>query len=207
MPTLILLRHGQSQWNLENRFTGWVDVDLSDAGREEARQAGEKLHGIAIDRVYTSRLMRAINTAKIAMEAAGIQSLVPVEDQALNERHYGDLQGLNKAETAEKYGDEQVHIWRRSFNIPPPGAEAESLELCMQRVMPYYQSHIIPDLLNGLNVLVVAHGNSLRSLIYTLDSHTNESILELNIPTGVPIAYQMEIEEGGTLSVVGKREL
>lgn len=207
MPTLILLRHGQSQWNLENRFTGWVDIDLSDVGREEARQAGEKLRGMKIDRVYTSRLMRAISTAQIALEAAGMQQLSMIEDQALNERHYGDLQGLNKAETAAKYGDEQVHIWRRSFNVPPPGAEAESLELCMKRVMPYYESHILPDLLNGFNVLVVAHGNSLRSLMYTLDNHTNESILELNIPTGVPIAYQMEIEEGKKLTVVSKREL
>ncbi|MCC7438846.1 MAG: 2,3-diphosphoglycerate-dependent phosphoglycerate mutase [Armatimonadetes bacterium] len=207
MPTLILLRHGQSQWNLENRFTGWVDIDLSDAGREEARQAGEKLRGMKIDRVYTSRLMRAISTAQIALEAAGMQQLSMIEDQALNERHYGDLQGLNKAETAAKYGDEQVHIWRRSFNVPPPGAEAESLELCMKRVMPYYESHILPDLLNGLNVLVVAHGNSLRSLMYTLDNHTNESILELNIPTGVPIAYQMEIEEGKKLTVISKRDM
>lgn len=206
MPTLILLRHGQSQWNLENRFTGWVDIDLSDAGRQEAQQAGEKLRGMKIDRVYTSRLMRAINTAKIALEAAGMQQLPMIEDQALNERHYGDLQGLNKAETAAKYGNEQVHIWRRSFDVPPPGPEAESLELCMKRVMPYYQQHILPDLLAGLNVLVVAHGNSLRSLMYTLDHHTNESILELNIPTGVPIAYQMNVDEG-VLKVVSKRDL
>jgi 2,3-bisphosphoglycerate-dependent phosphoglycerate mutase len=196
MPNLILLRHGQSQWNLENRFTGWVDVDLSELGQEEARKAGEKLKDIEIDKVYTSDLKRAINTALIALEAAGKSDLAEsmIRDQALNERHYGDLQGLNKAETAEKFGDEQVHIWRRSFDVAPPGGE--SLKMTMERVMPYYNEKILSDLLDGKNVLVVAHGNSLRSLMYYLDNHTNDSILKLEIPTGAPILYDLEAENG-----------
>jgi 2,3-bisphosphoglycerate-dependent phosphoglycerate mutase len=204
MPELILLRHGQSQWNLENRFTGWIDVDLSDLGREEARQAGEKLRDRKIDRVYTSVLKRAIDTAKIALEAAGKGDMELIQDQALNERHYGDLQGLNKAETAEKFGDEQVHIWRRSFDIAPPAGE--SLEMTMERVMPYYNAQILPDLLAGKNVMVVAHGNSLRSLMYYLDNHTKESILKLEIPTGRPILYDLDVS-GGQVNVVSKREL
>ncbi|MCB0711971.1 MAG: 2,3-diphosphoglycerate-dependent phosphoglycerate mutase [Ignavibacteriae bacterium] len=197
MPDLILLRHGQSQWNLENRFTGWVDIDLSEKGREEAQSAGEKLRDIQIDVVYTSVLQRAINTAKIALEAAGKGEMELIQDQALNERHYGDLQGLNKAETAEKYGDEQVHIWRRSFDVRPPGDEAESLELTIERVLPYYHEHIEKDLLAGKNVLVVAHGNSLRSLSYYLDKHTPDSIVKLEIPTGAPILYKLNVGESG----------
>jgi 2,3-bisphosphoglycerate-dependent phosphoglycerate mutase len=204
MPELILLRHGQSQWNLENRFTGWIDVDLSDLGREEAWQAGEKLRDRKIDLVYTSALKRAVDTAKIALEAAGKGDMELIGDQALNERHYGDLQGLNKAETAEKFGDEQVHIWRRSFDIAPPAGE--SLEMTMERVMPYYNAHILPDLLAGKNVLVVAHGNSLRSLMYYLDNHTKESILKLEIPTGRPILYDLDVSSG-QVKVVSKREL
>jgi len=206
MPNLILLRHGQSSWNLENRFTGWVDVDLSELGREEARAAGLELRDVRIDRVYTSALKRAIDTAKIALQAAGRDDLSLIQDQALNERHYGDLQGLNKAETAEKYGAEQVHIWRRSFDVPPPGADGESLKMTMDRVLPYYEEHIVPDLKAGLNVLVVAHGNSLRSLIYVLDNHTPETIMELNIPTGIPILYDMEVKDG-ELVVASKKEL
>lgn len=206
MPNLILLRHGQSSWNLENRFTGWVDVELSDLGREEARTAGLELRELQIDRVYTSVLKRAIDTARIALEVAGKEDLPMIRDQALNERHYGDLQGLNKAETAEKYGAEQVHIWRRSFDVPPPGADGESLKTTMDRVLPYYEEHIVPDLKAGLNVLVVAHGNSLRSLIYVLDKHTPETIMELNIPTGVPIVYEMGVKDG-ELFVVSKKEL
>ncbi len=206
MPDLILLRHGQSQWNLENRFTGWVDIDLSEKGREEARRAGEKLREREIDVVYTSVLQRAINTAKIALEEAGRSDLVMTMDQALNERHYGDLQGLNKAETAEKYGDEQVHIWRRSFDVRPPGDEAESLELTIKRVLPYYHEHIEKDLLDGKNVLVVAHGNSLRALSYYLDKHSPESIVKLEIPTGEPILYRLEVVDND-LKVVERQEL
>jgi len=207
MPHLILLRHGQSQWNLENRFTGWIDIDLSSLGEEEARNAGRKLRGVPIDRVYTSVLTRAIRTATLALEEAGRNDLEPIRDQALNERHYGDLQGLNKAETAEKYGAEQVHIWRRSFDVRPPGEEGESLEMTIARVLPYFRSHIVPDLRNGLDVLVVAHGNSLRSLCYVLDNHTRDSIMELNIPTGAPIIYDVEIGEDGAVNVVSKQEL
>lgn len=206
MAKLILLRHGQSQWNLENRFTGWIDIGLSELGREEARRAGERLKGINIDKVYTSRLKRAIDTATIALEAAGLSELPLIEDQALNERHYGDLQGLNKAETAEKYGDEQVHIWRRSFSVRPPGEDGESLEMCMARVYPYYREHIVKDLLEGLDVLVVAHGNSLRALLYHLDNLNEETIMEVNIPTGIPILYEVEGNDGD-LKVISKSEL
>jgi 2,3-bisphosphoglycerate-dependent phosphoglycerate mutase len=206
MPNLILLRHGQSQWNLENRFTGWEDVDLSEQGREEARQAGEKLRSMKIDVVYTSTLKRAVNTAQIALEAAGRADLPLVMDPALNERNYGDLQGLNKAETALKYGDEQVHIWRRSFDIRPPGDKGESLAMTIDRVSPYYEQHIVADLRNGKNVLVVAHGNSLRSLLYKLDDHTRETIMDVNIPTGVPIVYEMDLRDG-ILHVVSKKEM
>jgi 2,3-bisphosphoglycerate-dependent phosphoglycerate mutase len=205
MPLLILLRHGQSQWNLENRFTGWEDVPLSELGREEARKAGEHLRDVDIDVVYTSALRRAIDTATIALEAAGKGHMQLIKDQALNERHYGDLQGLNKAETAEKYGDEQVHIWRRSFAVRPPGEEGESLAMTIERVMPYYKSHIVPDLRAGKNVLVVAHGNSLRALLFTLDKHTEASIMDVNIPTGVPITYDLEFE-GDEMKVLSKSE-
>lgn len=206
MPNLILLRHGQSQWNLENRFTGWVDIDLSEKGREEAQSAGEKLRDLQIDVVYTSVLQRAINTAKIALETAGKGEMELIKDQALNERHYGDLQGLNKAETAEKYGDEQVHIWRRSFDVRPPGEEAESLELTIERVLPYYHEHIEKDLLAGKNVLVVAHGNSLRALSYYIDKHSPDSIVKLEIPTGAPILYKLNVGESG-LEVVEREAL
>lgn len=206
MPNLILLRHGQSQWNLENRFTGWEDVDLSEAGREEARVAGEKMRDLQIDKVYTSALRRAVNTAKIALTAAGKGDLPLTMDPALNERHYGELQGLNKAETALKYGDDQVHIWRRSFDTRPPGEKGESLAMTISRVMPYYERHILADLLDGKNVLVVAHGNSLRALLFKLDKHTNETIMDVNIPTGSPLIYEMELRDG-ELHMVSKREL
>ena len=206
MPDLILLRHGQSQWNLENRFTGWVDVDLSEKGVTEAQNAGEKLQNRTIDIVYTSVLKRAINTAKLALNAADKGEMELIQNQALNERHYGDLQGLNKAETAAKHGDEQVHIWRRSFNVAPPGDDAESLEMTIERVLPYYHKHIERDLLAGKNVLVVAHGNSLRALSYHLDNHTTESIVKLEIPTGQPILYTLKIK-GDMLEVVEREDL
>lgn len=200
MAKLILLRHGESQWNLENRFTGWVDVPLSPRGEEEARKAGEKLKNIQIDKRYTSVLKRAIDTDLIAMEVAGKLN-VPVErDKALNERHYGALQGLNKEETAQKYGKEQVHLWRRSYDIAPPkdvtplnpDGISESLKDTAERVIPYFLNKIKPDLDEGLNVLVTAHGNSLRALVMYLDGLTKEEVLELNIPTGVPIVYEFE---------------
>jgi len=200
MSKLILLRHGESQWNLENRFTGWVDVPLSQRGEEEARKAGEKLKNIQIDKRYTSVLKRAIDTDFIAMEVAGKLD-VPVErDKALNERHYGALQGLNKEETAQKYGKEQVHLWRRSYDIAPPkdvtplnpDGISESLKDTADRVIPYFINKIKPDIDAGLNVLVTAHGNSLRALVMYLDGLTKEQVLELNIPTGVPIVYEFE---------------
>jgi 2,3-bisphosphoglycerate-dependent phosphoglycerate mutase len=201
MPQLILLRHGQSQWNLENRFTGWVDVDLSDTGREEARSAGERLKGAAIDRVFTSVLQRAEKTAAIALQAAGITG-VPVErDAALNERHYGELQGLDKAETAKKYGDEQVRLWRRSYDVQPPGGE--SLKDTVARVMPYWRTKILPVLQQGQSVLVVAHGNSLRALTKELEALSDEQILKVEIATGLPIVY--ELDASG--AVLSKREL
>lgn len=187
MGTLVLLRHGESQWNLENRFTGWVDVPLSSKGEEEAQQAGEKLKatGIRFDLAFTSVLQRAIRTMEIVLEILG-QTTIPIEkDQALNERHYGDLQGLNKAETAKKFGDEQVHIWRRSYDVAPPGGE--SLKDTAARTLPYYETRIFPLVKAGKTVLVAAHGNSLRSLVMHLDRLTREQVLELNLGTGVPI--------------------
>ena len=204
MPNLILVRHGESQWNLENRFTGWVDVPLTPRGEGEARIAGEHLRNLTIDKVYTSVLQRAINTSKIALEAAGKPADLPTErDQALNERHYGDLQGLDKAETAAQYGDAQVKIWRRSYDVPPPGDKGESLKDTAARTLPYFQAHILPDIKAGLNVLVVAHGNSLRSIVMELDNLTREQVLELNIPTGIPLVY--DFDAAG--SITGKRYL
>lgn len=187
MPDLILLRHGQSQWNLENRFTGWVDVPLSPKGEEEARAAGEKLRGRTIDKLYTSTLQRAIRTADLALETAGLTVADVERDAALNERMYGDLQGLNKAEAAKQFGDEQVHIWRRSFDVPPPGGE--SLKDTAARVLPYWEARILPDLRAGKSVLIAAHGNSLRALVMHLDGLTREQVLALEIPTGAPLAY------------------
>ncbi|BDI29235.1 2,3-bisphosphoglycerate-dependent phosphoglycerate mutase [Capsulimonas corticalis] len=200
MPKLILVRHGESQWNLENRFTGWVDVPLSPKGEEEARIAGEHMRDLPVDKVYTSVLQRAINTSKIALAAAGKTEDLPTErDEALNERHYGDLQGLNKAETAEQYGDEQVKIWRRSYDVPPPGEKGESLKDTAARTLPYFEAHILPDIKAGKNVLVVAHGNSLRSIVMALDKLTKEQVLELNIPTGIPLVYDLD-DAGNVLS-------
>jgi len=201
MPDLILLRHGQSQWNLENRFTGWVDVPLSPRGEEEARSAGEKLRGRKIDKLYTSVLKRAIDTAEIALETARIGPLPTERDAALNERMYGDLQGKNKAEAAREFGPDQVKLWRRSYDVRPPGGE--SLADTAARVLPYWERRILPDLRAGKNVLVAAHGNSLRALVMHLDGLTREQVLELEIPTGDPLLY--EIGPGG--EVRGKRYL
>ena len=201
MATLVLIRHGESQWNLENRFTGWVDVPLTNKGREEARLAGEKIKGIQFDQAYTSVLDRAIETLEIVLNVIGQENLPIEKDQALNERHYGDLQGLNKAETAEKYGDEQVHIWRRSYDVAPPGGE--SLKDTAARTLPYFEKKIIPDLKAGKNILIVAHGNSLRSIVMQLDKLTKEQVLELNLGTGVPIIYEFD----SSLKVLSKKEL
>ncbi len=200
MPNLVLIRHGQSQWNLENRFTGWVDQPLSPKGEQEAKEAGEKLKGMQFDLAFTSVLQRAINTYKIAVKTAGIN--VPVEeDKALNERMYGDLQGLNKDECREKFGAEQVHIWRRSYDTPPPGGE--SLKDTAERVLPYYHSKIEPELKAGKNILIVAHGNSLRALIMYLEKLSGDEIVKVEIPTGVPILYELDAD----LNVVNKKEL
>jgi 2,3-bisphosphoglycerate-dependent phosphoglycerate mutase len=201
MADLILLRHGESQWNLENRFTGWVDVPLSERGEAEARAAGEKLRGRRIDVLYTSVLRRAIDTADLALQAAGLGELPTRRDAALNERMYGDLQGLNKAAAAEKFGAEQVKLWRRSYDVRPPGGE--SLADTAARVLPYWEAHILPELKAGRNVLVAAHGNSLRALVMHLDGLDHEQVLKLEIPTGKPLLY--EITPLGT--VAAKRYL
>ena len=198
MATLVLLRHGQSQWNLENRFTGWVDVELTPKGEEEARRAGELLRqgGYRFDVIYTSALKRAHQTLDLALEAMEEDGLPIHRDEALNERHYGDLQGKNKQETREKYGDEQVHIWRRSYDTPPPGGE--SLKDTAARTLPYFKEHILPELKAGKNVLVVAHGNSLRSIVMDLDKLSKEEVLELNLDTGVPYVYT--VNEAGEVT-------
>lgn len=192
MSYLVLVRHGESQWNLENRFTGWVDVPLSPKGVGEAAAAGDRLkkENIHFDVAYTSLLQRAQNTLKLILEKLG-QSGIPVhKDQALNERHYGDLQGLDKAETAKKFGDEQVKIWRRSYDIAPP--KGESLKDTAARTLPYFEKHILAELKNGQNVIVAAHGNSLRSIVMDIEKLTKEQVLELNLATAVPLIYQMD---------------
>lgn len=196
MPTLALVRHGQSLWNQQNRFTGWVDVPLTELGREEARRAGKHLTDIPFDVAYTSDLIRAQDTLTIIMEVAGLD--VPViRDQALNERHYGDLQGLNKKRTAEKYGDEQVHIWRRSFGTPPPGGEA--LKDTCDRTLPFFERAILGDIRDGRNVLVVAHGNSNRSIVMQLDGLAEDEVPGLELATGVPLVYELT-EDGEVTS-------
>jgi 2,3-bisphosphoglycerate-dependent phosphoglycerate mutase len=190
MARLVLLRHGESQWNLENRFTGWVDVPLSPRGVEEAKNAGDKLKGFTFDRAFTSVLSRANETLRFVLEVIG-QTAIPIEkDKALNERMYGELQGLNKAETATKYGEAQVKIWRRSYDVKPPGGE--SLKDTAERVLPYYESRIKPYVLKGETILIAAHGNSLRALVMQLEQLSKEQVLELNIPTGAPLLYELE---------------
>ncbi len=225
---LILVRHGQSDWNLQNRFTGWVDVDLSDAGVAEVRAAGRVLtgEGVRLDIAFTSVLKRAIRTLWIILEELD-QMWVPVERSwRLNERHYGALQGLNKAETAAEYGDDQVKIWRRSYATPPPPLDrddpshprferryadvppaalpdSESLSTTLDRVLPYWNDRIAPAVAKGGTVIVAAHGNSLRALIKHLDGISDEAILELNIPTGIPLVYEI----GSDLRVISSRYL
>ena len=188
MSRLILVRHGQSVWNASNRFTGWTDVGLSEQGVEEAEDAGRQLSEIRIDVVHTSDLVRAQRTAEIIMRHNEASEDVPTNyDWRLNERHYGALQGLNKTETAEQHGAEQVHIWRRSFDVAPP--EGESLEMTAERTIPYFTEEIVPDLVSGKNALVSAHGNSLRSIVMHIDEISSEDIVSLEIPTGEPIHY------------------
>ena len=188
MATMILLRHGQSVWNAANIFTGWTDVDLSEVGVTEATKAGDQLAETAIDVVHTSGLIRAQRTAEIVMENNRVSSNVPTHrDIRLNERHYGDLQGMNKDETRDIHGKEQVRRWRRSFDVPPPGGE--SLEMCAERTLPYLTEAIIPDLEAGKTVLVAAHGNSLRSIVMKIENLSKDEVLKLEIPTGVPRTY------------------
>lgn len=198
MPTLALVRHGQSLWNHENRFTGFVDVPLTEQGRAEARLAAKALEGLQFDVAYTSALTRAQETLAIILETLNLRIPV-IRDAALNERHYGDLQGLNKADAAKRWGDEQVKRWRRSFNVPPPNGE--SLEMTAARVLPFYERAICGDLRLGKNVLVVAHGNSNRSLVMRLDKLTGEQVVGLELATGVPLIYEMN----DTCKVVSKR--
>ena len=214
MPTLILLRHGQSQWNLDDRFTGWVDVDLTAQGEAEAKKGGEliKAAGLAIDRCFTSVLTRAIRTSWLALAAAG-QAFVPeTKDWRLNERHYGGLTGLNKTETAAKHGADQVKVWRRSYDIPPPplapggefdfagdrryaGAtlpDTESLKTTLDRVAPYWEAQIVPRLAAGETVLVAAHGNSLRAIVKLLFAVSDDAIVEVEVPTGNPLVVELD---------------
>ena len=190
MAQLVIFRHGQSTWNLENKFTGWVDVDLTSKGMDEAKAAGEKIKTFKFDFAYSSDLMRAQKTLSLALEVAKHPPLPTIYDKALNERMYGDLQGLDKTETAKKYGEEQVKVWRRSYDIPPPNGE--SLKDTAARVLPYFEKEIIPKLKAGKNVIIVAHGNSLRALIMYLEKMTPQQILEFEIGTGQPRLYELD---------------
>jgi len=191
LTTLVLIRHGQSLWNAENKFTGWTDIGLSEKGIEEAEDAGKKLENVPFDVVHTSALIRAQKTAEIIIKKNKKTKKIPVyKDKRLNERHYGSLQGLNKKETAEKYGAEQVHIWRRSFDVPPP--DGESLKMNAERTIPYFKENIIQDLKKGKNVLVSAHGNSLRSIVMYIENISKEDVVKLEIETGVPRTYVFE---------------
>lgn len=201
--TLVLVRHGQSEWNLKNLFTGWKDPDLTEKGIEEAHAAGRhlKARGFKFDVAYTSVLIRAQHTLKIILEELGQSGLKTYRDQALNERDYGDLTGLNKDDARKRWGEEQVHIWRRSFDVAPPGGE--SLRDTLARTLPYYIAHIQPDVLSGKCVLVAAHGNSLRSIIMAIEGLTKEQILKRELATGIPVIYRLKpdsrIEESETL--------
>lgn len=222
---LVFVRHGQSEWNLANKFTGWVDVDLSEKGVEEAKEAGRKIKdaGIKFDVAYTSILKRAIKTCNFALEYSDQLFVPQVKSWRLNERHYGALQGLNKKETAEKYGDEQVHIWRRSYDTLPPALSdedakeqacqdrfkefpkeiipvAENLKVTLERCLPFYTDNIAKDLLDGKTVLVAAHGNSLRAMAKHLEKISDDDIMDLEIPTGKPLVYELDDE----LNVVEK---
>lgn len=228
MPQVVLLRHGESDWNLTNRFSGWTDVDLTDTGREEARTSGRLLaeEGFTFDIAYTSVLKRAIRTLWIVLDEMDLMWIPVVRHWRLNERHYGALQGLNKAETAAEHGEEQVLLWRRSYDTPPPELApyderhpaldpryasvppgelplTESLEQTVARFVPYWEAHIVPDIAAGKRVLVAAHGNSLRALVKHLDGISDADVIDLNIPTGVPLVY--DLDDG--LHPIGSRYL
>lgn len=217
MYKLVLVRHGQSAWNLENRFTGWTDVDLTDLGKTEAAEAGSLLKeaGYDFDVAYTSVLKRAIKTLNIIQDVMDRDWLPVIRAWQLNERHYGALQGLNKAETAKQYGEDQVKIWRRSYDVPPPALEltderhpkfdrryasltpgqlpaTESLKITLDRVLPYWNSTLAPEIKSGKRLLVVAHGNSIRAMVKYLDNMSEADIIELNIPTGLPLVYELD---------------
>ncbi|MDQ7817844.1 MAG: 2,3-diphosphoglycerate-dependent phosphoglycerate mutase [Melioribacteraceae bacterium] len=217
MYTVVLLRHGESEWNKSNLFTGWTDVDLSEKGISEAHQAGKtlKAEGYKFDIAFTSVLKRAIRTLDITLDEMDLIWLPVVKSWRLNERHYGALQGLNKAETAEKYGIDQVKLWRRSYDVPPPALDekderypgkdpryadlnkediplTESLKLTVDRFLPYWHESIVPVIKSGKRVIIVAHGNSLRSLVKYLDDISEQEIVELNIPTGIPLVYELD---------------
>lgn len=219
MYKLVLVRHGQSTWNLENRFTGWTDVGLTDLGREEAHEAGKLLRegGYIFDVAYTSVLRRAIHTLWIILEEMNLEWIPEMKAWQLNERHYGSLQGLNKAEMAEKFGEAQVKIWRRSYDVPPPALEldderhprfdpryaslapeqipaTESLKITLERVLPYWHSTLVPEIKSGKRVIIAAHGNSIRALVKYLDNISEAEITELNIPTGLPLVYEFDEE-------------
>jgi 2,3-bisphosphoglycerate-dependent phosphoglycerate mutase len=219
MHKLVLIRHGESTWNKENRFTGWKDVDLSDKGREEAKAAGQLLknEGFEFDLAYTSLLKRAIRTLNSILDEMDLMWLPVIKNWRLNERHYGNLQGLNKAEMAEKFGEEQVHIWRRSYDIPPPPMDesdernprndrryndlndaeiplTECLKDTVERFLPYWENEIAPKIKEGKRLIIAAHGNSLRALVKHLDGIPDEEIVKLNIPTGVPLVYELNEE-------------
>ena len=200
---LVLVRHGQSEWNLKNLFTGWRDIDLSDQGIAEAHTAGRKLkaQGLRFDLAFTSVLIRAQRTLDIMLDELGQHGIPILKDQALNERDYGDLVGLNKDDARKRWGEDQVHIWRRSYDVAPPGGE--SLRDTAARVLPYYIQEILPCVLQGKRVLVSAHGNSLRALVMVLDRHTTESIPKLNLDTGVPMVYRLNADS----TVAEKRDL
>jgi len=196
MARLVLVRHGQSLWNLEDRFTGWVDVPLTDKGREEARNAGKRLKDIRFDVAYTSVLSRAQETLDLILGVLRQRPPV-IRDQALNERHYGDLQGLNKKKTAERYGADQVKLWRRSYDVPPPNGEA--LKNTAERTLPFFERAILGDLQLGKSVLVVAHGNSNRAIVMKLDQLSKEQVIDLELATGMPLVYEIG-ERGEVLS-------
>ena len=200
---LVLVRHGESEWNKKNLFTGWKDPDLSEKGLAEAREAGRllKAQGLVFDIAFTSVLKRAQHTLDLMLEELGQQGLETIRDQALNERDYGDLTGLNKDDARARWGEEQVHIWRRSFDVPPPGGE--SLKMTAERTLPYYKAEIEPRVLAGERVLVSAHGNSLRSIIMALEGLSGEEIVRRELATGVPLLYRLN-EDG---SVAGKTDL
>ncbi len=189
---LVLVRHGQSEWNEKNLFTGWKDPKLTSRGVDEAIKAGKELKeaGYSFDKMFTSDLFRAQDTGRIILDQMDISSIEVIKDVSLNERNYGDLAGLNKDEARKKWGENQVHIWRRSFDVPPPGGE--SLKDTAERVLPYFKENIIPELIEGLNILVAAHGNSLRALVMELEEISSEEIVKLEISTGVPLIYKFK---------------